>query len=106
MPIYVYRCDKCVLELEKVQGINEEAALCPNCGNTMARLPTFPAMVKIKGEGGYPSRRKFVKGSAPFTTRNTKAWLDSNPSGRHWLSTDAQRRASEKLEAVKTNKGG
>jgi len=23
-------------------------------------------MVKVKGEGGYPSRRKFVKGTAPY----------------------------------------
>jgi len=81
MPIYMYRCDKCVLELEKVQGISEETTLCPQCGEVMIRLPTFPAMVKIKGGGGYPSRRKFVKGTAPYTTRTTKAWLDSDPYG-------------------------
>lgn len=82
MPIYLYKCQVCSLELEKVQGIEENIPLCPHCGGEMAKQPTFPAMVKIKGEGGYPSRRKFVKGSAPYTTRNTKAWLDSDPYGR------------------------
>lgn len=79
MPLYIYRCDKCVLEIEKVQGINEEAPRCPNCGAEMQKKPTFPVMVKIKGMGGYPSRRKFVKGTAPYTSRSTKAWLNSDP---------------------------
>lgn len=79
MPIYIFRCDKCVLEIEKVQGSLEDAPLCPHCGEEMVKQPTFPAMVKIKGEGGYPSRRKFVKGSAPYTTNKTKAWGSHDP---------------------------
>lgn len=78
MPIYAYECE-CGQELEKVQQIGEDAALCPKCGAKMRKQPTFPAMVKMKGEGGYPSRRKFVKGSAPYTSRATKAWLDEEP---------------------------
>ncbi len=34
----------------------------------MLQLATSPVMIKIKGEGGYPSRRKQWKGTAPFTT--------------------------------------
>ena len=46
----------------------------------MTKKPVFSAMIKIKGEGGYPSRRKFVKGTAPQTTSTgSKAWLDSEP---------------------------
>ena len=78
MPIYAYKCE-CGLEIEKVQKIGENATLCPECGAPMKKMPTFPAMVKMKGEGGYPSRRKFVKGSAPYTSRTTKAWLDTEP---------------------------
>lgn len=78
MPIYVYKC-VCGHKLEKVQKIGENATLCPECGTLMKKMPTFPVMVKMKGEGGYPSRRKFVKGSAPYTSRTTKAWLDSEP---------------------------
>jgi len=50
------------------------------CGVTMSQRPTFPVMVKIMGEGGYPSRRKFLKGSAPNTTRGTRPWLSYDPS--------------------------
>jgi len=39
-------------------------------------------MVFMDGEGGYPSRRKFVKGSAPFTTRATKVWGDHDPADK------------------------
>lgn len=91
MPIYLYLCPDCNIEVEKVQNLGEDTALC-ECGAKMRRLPTFPAMVKMAGEGGYPSRRKFCKGTAPYTTRDVKPWLDSNPSERNWLSSDARKR--------------
>lgn len=50
------------------------------CGQEMVKLPTFPAMIKIKGLGGYPSRRKFLGGTAPYTTRNTKVWGQHDPT--------------------------
>ena len=90
MPIYLYSCSTCGTILERVQNLNEEAPLC--CGERMAKLPTFPTVVKIQGEGGYPSRRKFCNGSAPYTTGDTKPWLDSNPSKPNWLSSDARKR--------------
>ena len=73
MPIYEFHCEKCHKEMDLVQSFNAETPMC--CGVQMVRTPSFPAMVKIKGSGGYPSRRKFVGGSAPYTTNSTKAWL-------------------------------
>ena len=80
MPIYLYFCPKCAVEIEKIQNMGDNATFCPKCGDGMAKMPTFPAMVKMKGEGGYPSRRKFMKGTAPYTTRQVKPWLDSDPN--------------------------
>ena len=79
MPIYPYKCDECSYEIEVMQDYEEKAPSCPTCGAEMRIKPTFPVMVKIKGAGGYPSRRKFVGGTAPYTSRSTKAWLDSDP---------------------------
>ncbi len=76
-PLYDYRCPNCGRELSKVHGMNDPAPDC--CDLPMHKLPTYPVMVKVMGMGGYPSRRKFVKGSAPYTTRATKAWLDEDP---------------------------
>ena len=74
MPIFEYRCDECQENIEIVNGG------IPSCCNIpMRKLLSFPVMVKIKGEGGYPSRRKLVKGTAPGTTRQSKAWLGSDP---------------------------
>lgn len=55
---------------------------CPSCGKELEKEPTYPAMVKMKGMGGYPARRKMTQGSAPFTTRATKAWGDHDPSDK------------------------
>jgi len=79
MPLYVYRCT-CGNELERVQAIDEEAPLC--CGKMMVKQPTFPAMVKIKGEGGYPSRRRLVGGTAPYTRSDSAVWQSGDARRR------------------------
>lgn len=79
MPIYEYKCDKCEYEVDELQQIGGEAPLCSECGAEMRKKPTYPAMVKIKGMGGYPSRRKLVQGTAPYSGK-AKAWLKPNPN--------------------------
>jgi len=77
MPIFDYRCEECGYVKEVIDTGEKKTPLC--CGQLMKRMLHFPVMVKIKGEGGYPSRRKFIKGSAPHTTRSTKPWLSYDP---------------------------
>ena len=56
MPIYLYQCEKCSSKVEVLQSLSGGIPFC--CGKPMKKLPTAPAMVKMKGMGGYPSRRK------------------------------------------------
>jgi putative FmdB family regulatory protein len=79
MPLYDYYCENCGNTVEKLQ-LGECVTNPECCGLTMRRLPSTPAFIKIKGEGGYPSRRKMVNGSAPGTTRATKVWGQHDPS--------------------------
>ena len=65
MPVYVYECGECLTVVEKLQEMDREAPDC--CGVAMKKRITYPAMVKVKGMGGYPSRRKMVKGTAPYS---------------------------------------
>jgi putative FmdB family regulatory protein len=67
MPIYEYECG-CGFTIEKLQyGL--DTPRCPKCGLKMMRKPTFPIMVKIRGMGGYPSRRKMIKDTAPYSSK-------------------------------------
>jgi len=59
MPLYDYRCSGCGNETE-IYRYDLGTVSCEDCGNPMTRLFTAPPMVKITGEGGYPSRRKQV----------------------------------------------
>lgn len=61
MPIYIYKCDKCVLEIEKIQGINDNAPNCPKCGVSMTRKITCPAIYKVGGS----ARRKWCQNWTP-----------------------------------------
>lgn len=78
MPIYEYKC-KCGEGCEVFQT-GGTLALCPKCNVEMERQFSRLAFVKNKGEGGYPSRQKFFKGSAPFSQGNgVVPWLDKDP---------------------------
>ncbi len=65
MPIYLYKCEQCQTKVERLLPIGGDAPICH--GEGMRQVPTFPVMVKWKGEGGYPSRRKQWRGIAPNT---------------------------------------
>ena len=65
MPIFDFDCD-CGNELEVIQ-VGIDAPTCPKCGGVMRRKFSPIAMVKWKGEGGFPSLRKTHKGTAPYT---------------------------------------
>lgn len=66
MPLYKFECEQCGNKVEVIQGIEGEAPLC--CGIAMTKRPTFPSMIKWKGEGGFPSLRKTREGTAPYTS--------------------------------------
>ena len=50
MPLYVLGC--CGKEIEVIQGIDKNTPICPDCGARMERLPTSPALIAMKGNGG------------------------------------------------------
>ncbi|KKL49387.1 hypothetical protein LCGC14_2316020 [marine sediment metagenome] len=68
MPIYEYYCNECEVERMKLQEIGSDAPQCPHCRVGMTQKPTHPAMIKWKGEGGFPSLRKAYKGTSPYTS--------------------------------------
>ena len=56
MPLYALKCPNCGCEIEVLQsGI--EAVMC-SCGSKMERIYSNPPMLIIRGDGGYPTRRK------------------------------------------------
>ncbi len=59
MPLYDFQCD-CGNSEERVVGIYDPSPLCPRCQVEMVKRPGSNIMVKMKGEGGYPSRHKQV----------------------------------------------
>jgi len=65
MPLYDFQCNNCGF-IEEALATIKDNRLCPQCGKEMKRLPSYPALVKIKGMGGYPARRKQIKGTAPY----------------------------------------
>lgn len=59
MPLYDFTCD-CGYAEERLVGLYESDPTCPKCNSVMVKKPPTNVMVKMKGEGGYPSRKKQV----------------------------------------------
>ena len=80
-PLYDLRCECgyttevlwCGYTTEVLLGMKEKLPDCLECGKELERVYSAPPMVKMKGEGGYPSRRRQVFN----TTKNSKPQLDS-----------------------------
>jgi len=79
MPIYEYVCTECGEQRDVFMDIhsdhqpdncwelNEETG--KRCWGVLKRKDFYaPGLVKMKGMGGYPSRRRQITGSAPNTT--------------------------------------
>ena len=65
MPLYEYECSACKHRLEKIQKAGARPPRCPECGGTMKRLLSAPA-IQFKGSGWYITdyARKGKKGEA------------------------------------------
>ena len=58
MPLYDVICSQC--EKEEERYVSSGDILCADCGIPMRKLPSLGVIVKMKGEGGYPSRHRQV----------------------------------------------
>ena len=59
MPLYDLYCE-CGHDEERLLGIYEPNPTCSDCGSDMNKKIGSNIMVKMKGEGGYPSRRRQI----------------------------------------------
>jgi len=73
VPIFEYRCE-CGYEAMEVQMIGEESPKCEKCGGDMIKKVSSPAIIRFKGDGGYPVRSKGYKEGY------SKEYLKDNPS--------------------------
>lgn len=59
MPLFDFDCD-CGYSVERLVGTYDPNPVCPHCQKELNRKVGSNVMVKMKGEGGYPARRKQI----------------------------------------------
>jgi len=91
MPIYEYVCEKCGLEIERVQKITDPPiAIHVDCGGRLKRLISNSSFI-LKGTGwyvtDYPSESRKKAGEAKTTagkpaSKTTPAKPETKPAGK------------------------
>jgi len=76
MPIYEYYC-KCGNELTEIQGIGEDAPLCPKCGGDMNKKVSSPALIRIPWGNILPRSKGYKEGYS-------KEYLKDNPPAQEF----------------------
>ena len=76
MPLFDLKCDICGnVKEDAIVWMGTEPADC--CGTPMRKLPSMYGMVKWKGEGGYPSRRKEFQDNKHLMSRKQVSYLSN-----------------------------
>jgi len=53
MPIYEYRCDRCVAAFEKMVKMDAPIPACPNCSGDQVTKLVSGSSFSLKGDGWY-----------------------------------------------------
>ena len=59
MPLFEFNC-VCGYREEKILRFDDPNPACPNCEKELIKKMGSNIMIKMKGDGGYPSRRKQI----------------------------------------------
>ena len=78
MPIYEYKCLKCLNEFEAMQKFSDSPVKkCPSCGGGVKRLISRSSF-QLKGSGWYLT--DYAKKSSPQDSIESKSATESSPA--------------------------
>lgn len=64
MPVYVYRCDNCGIEIERHRSYHDKPLKrCPECSKNSLKKVISPVRVVFKGSGFYATDHKSPSGA-------------------------------------------
>lgn len=88
MPLYVYRCDSCGHEVERLQRFSDPPlTTCDRCGGSLEKV-LFPPGLQFKGTGWYVT---------DYARKGASAERDRSKSGTE-SSKDEAKRGDEVME--------
>ena len=74
MPLYVYRCDNCGVQIERRQGFDDPALKkCPECGENELRKLYTPVGIVFKGPGFYATDNRSSSGANGNNKKSEKS---------------------------------
>ncbi len=73
MPIYLYRCENCGMQLEKQQKFSDQPLTrCPECGKKALKKIYQPVGIVFKGSGFYATDHHSPSGQSPAKSDEKK----------------------------------
>ena len=100
MPIYLYRCQQCNLEIEKLQKVSDpQLTDCPNCAAATLKKVLAPVGIIFKGTGFHKNDYSGSGSKSSVSSSTSPASSDSSSSS----SSDSSTAAPAPAKAAETS---
>lgn len=76
MPLYEYRCPRCVVLVEAFAPVGQaerQAPSCPGCNRPMRRQPSLPAIHWRCPRPGLPTPEDIMRGEDPYAGQQERS---------------------------------
>ena len=96
MPIYLYRCQQCNLEIEKLQKVSDpQLTDCPNCAAATLKKVLAPVGIIFKGTGFHKNDYSGSSSKSSVSSSPRPASSDSSGSSDSSTAAPAPAKAAE-----------
>ncbi len=99
MPLYVYRCDNCGVQIERRQGFDDPALKkCPECGENELRKLYTPVGIVFKGPGFYATDNRSASGANDNNKKSEKSESKEKSEPKAEKAESSEKKSSEPKE--------
>ncbi len=105
MPIYVYKCQSCGANIEKMQSVTSDPLVeCPECHRLTLKKMLTPAGIIFKGSGWYitDSRKSSSASTPPGNSSESKSSDDKPSDSKSSDNKSSDNKPSESKSSEKT----
>jgi putative FmdB family regulatory protein len=104
MPVYVYRCDNCGVEIERHRNFSDKPLKrCPECSKNTLKKVISPVRVVFKGSGFYSTDHQSPSGQKHSSHKKNEKHKEAAEKSETKSETKSESTSADSAPAKSTN---